>query len=105
MGGAARQLLIRYSHHLNLTPIFVTINELSWIPMAMKTRMLEYKIRLNLLTYLAVGCPPLDFSRVMSYLPRDKPLVPKPIGTSLLNPPTSPYSPSPPSSSLSSSGR
>lgn len=52
----------------------------------MKTRMLEYKIRLSLVTYLAVGCPPLDFSRVMDYKPRDKPPVPKPTGMFLSTP-------------------
>lgn len=42
--------------------------------------MLEYKIRIHLVTYLAVGWPPLDFSRVTSYKPRDKTLVSKPSG-------------------------
>lgn len=46
----------------------------------MKARMLEYKIRIQLVTYLAVGWPPLDFSRVTSYKPRDKTLVSKPSG-------------------------
>lgn len=54
----------------------------------MKTRMLEYKIRMNLITYLSVGCPPLDFSPVIGYKPRDKPPVPKPTGTFFLHPRT-----------------
>ena len=48
----------------------------------MKIRMLEYKIRVNLLTYLATGCPSLDFSCVQEYKPRDKVLAPKPTGMS-----------------------
>lgn len=79
---------MRRSHHVNLTPIFFTFYEKPWIPTAMKIRMLEYKIRVNLVTYLAVGCPPLDFSPVADYKPREKPVVPKPTGAFTLPSPT-----------------
>ncbi|SPN97214.1 related to HypA-like protein [Cephalotrichum gorgonifer] len=65
-------------HQVNLTPIFLTLNAQPWIPTEMKLRMLEYKIRSNIITYLAVGCPPLDITPVTSYKPRDETLVAKP---------------------------
>lgn len=77
--------LTRSSHHANITPIFFVLNDKPWIPMAMKIRMVEYKIRLNLLTYASVGCPPLDFNGVTEYKPRDESLVAKPTGTCTLS--------------------
>ncbi|KFA48125.1 hypothetical protein S40293_09287 [Stachybotrys chartarum IBT 40293] len=58
-------------HHLNVTPIFLSINSASWIPLAAKVRLLEWKMRLDVLQYVARGCPPPRPDLVRAYEPRD----------------------------------
>ncbi|KAJ0308329.1 hypothetical protein COL5a_000768 [Colletotrichum fioriniae] len=43
-----------------------------WISTENKVRMLEYKIRMDLVQYAARGCPPLRLDDVKSYRPKDK---------------------------------
>ncbi|KEZ39645.1 hypothetical protein SAPIO_CDS9579 [Scedosporium apiospermum] len=59
-------------HHVNLDPIFLTINTQSWIPTSAKVRILEWKIRTDILRWLGIGSPPLDFDKAMEYTPKDK---------------------------------
>jgi hypothetical protein len=58
------------SHHVNAAPIFLTLNKLEWIPRATKARLLEWKMRMDLLQYAARGCPELDLERVRGYQPK-----------------------------------
>lgn len=44
----------------------------------MKVRLLEWKIRLDLIQYIARGSPPLRAEEVQSYAPKEKNLVSKP---------------------------
>lgn len=59
------------SHSLTSSPIFLTINKFDWLPQASKVRLLEWKMRLDLLEYLAQGCPSLDPSSLSNYTPKD----------------------------------
>ncbi|KAF6808362.1 HypA protein [Colletotrichum sojae] len=69
-------------HHLNSSPIFLSFNAAPWISTENKIRMLEHKIRLDLVQYAARGSPELRIDAVRSYRPKDqdqkKPLVSKP---------------------------
>lgn len=58
------------SHHLNSSPIFVNINSQSWIPAETKARLLEWKIRYDLLEYAARGVPELSLDQIKAYQPR-----------------------------------
>jgi hypothetical protein len=61
-------------HHVNVAPIFVTLHAQPWIPTAAKVRLLEWKIRLDLLNYVARGMPALDFAHLRDYVPQaDRP--------------------------------
>lgn len=44
----------------------------------MKVRLLEWKIRLDLIQYIARGSPPLQAAEIQNYTPREKNLVSKP---------------------------
>jgi len=59
-------------HHVNSAPFFLTINAQPWIPLAAKVRLLEFKIRLDLIQYAARGCPPLSHGAIASYQPKPK---------------------------------
>ncbi|KAH7318698.1 HypA protein [Stachybotrys elegans] len=65
-------------HHLNAAPIFLSFNKQAWISQDMKIRLLEWKIRTDLLQYVARGCPPLQTERIRQYKPRDEKLVSRP---------------------------
>ncbi|KAL1860327.1 hypothetical protein VTK73DRAFT_7380 [Phialemonium thermophilum] len=58
-------------HHVNASPIFLTINAQPWISTETKVRILEWKIRLDLIQYAARACPPLDPEPIKSYKPKD----------------------------------
>ncbi|KAI1254085.1 hypothetical protein MGN70_004481 [Eutypa lata] len=58
-------------HLINLSPIFLSINAQDWIPLEAKVRLLEWKIRFDLLWYAALGCPELSLDRIASYEPKD----------------------------------
>ncbi|KAI1103062.1 hypothetical protein F4804DRAFT_333649 [Jackrogersella minutella] len=59
-------------HHINICPIFIAINSQDWIPIESKVRLLEWKIRMDLVQYAARACPPLSLDHISSYIPRDK---------------------------------
>lgn len=60
------------SHHLNSSPIFVTFNSQSWIPAETKARLLEWKIRYDLMEYAARGVPVLSLDQIKAYQPRNQ---------------------------------
>ncbi|XXH00452.1 ubiquitin-specific protease ubp15 [Hypoxylon texense] len=47
-----------------------------WIPIESKVRLLEWKIRMDLVQYAARACPPLLIENIASYVPKDKNLGP-----------------------------
>ncbi|KAK9414393.1 hypothetical protein SUNI508_11235 [Seiridium unicorne] len=57
-------------HHVNVNPIFITLNRQSWIPVELKVRMLEWKIRMDLIQYSARGSPSLDVQKIKDYKPK-----------------------------------
>lgn len=57
-------------HHVNSSPIFVTLNSQDWIPVETKARLLEWKIRMDLLQYAARGAPELSVEKLSGYQPR-----------------------------------
>ncbi|KAK4044787.1 hypothetical protein C8A01DRAFT_42405 [Parachaetomium inaequale] len=57
-------------HHVNSSPIFVTLNVQDWIPVETKARLLEWKIRMDLLQYAARGVPELSVEKLAGYQPR-----------------------------------
>lgn len=59
-------------HHVNVAPIFVTLNRQDWIPETLKTRMLEWKIRMDIIQYAARGSPALDIAAIRDYVPTSK---------------------------------
>ncbi|KAL7625541.1 hypothetical protein AAE478_004761 [Parahypoxylon ruwenzoriense] len=61
-------------HHINICPIFLIINSQDWIPIESKVRLLEWKIRMDLVQYAARRCPPLSLDKIASYIPKDKTL-------------------------------
>ncbi|CAK7273824.1 hypothetical protein SEPCBS57363_005846 [Sporothrix epigloea] len=46
-------------HHVTSIPFFSALNSFAWVPVQVKARMLEWKIRMDLAQYAARGCPPL----------------------------------------------
>ncbi|KAK0626528.1 HypA protein [Immersiella caudata] len=54
-------------HHVNAAPMFVTLNKLDWIPAETKARLLEWKVRMDLVQYAARGAPELDLERLKEY--------------------------------------
>ncbi|UKZ70101.1 uncharacterized protein TrAtP1_011101 [Trichoderma atroviride] len=57
-------------HHLNSTPFFVTLLSFPWLRPSQKARILEWKIRLDLIQYIARGCPPLRLDAIKSFSPK-----------------------------------
>ncbi|KAK0651821.1 hypothetical protein B0T16DRAFT_87862 [Cercophora newfieldiana] len=57
-------------HHVNAAPVFATINKLDWIPEETKVRMLEWKVRMDLLQYAARGAPELKGGVLEGYVPK-----------------------------------
>ncbi|KAI1819633.1 HypA protein [Xylaria intraflava] len=64
-------------HHITVAPIFIAINAQPWIPTAVKARLLEWKIRLDILEYPARACPEVSLEKIISYVP--KPETQKPL--------------------------
>lgn len=58
------------SHHVNSAPIHLVINAQSWIPPETKARLLEWKIRYDLVEYAARGVPELSLDQIKAYQPR-----------------------------------
>ncbi|KAI8180500.1 hypothetical protein K4K51_002573 [Colletotrichum sp. SAR 10_75] len=59
-------------HHVNASPIFLCFNSKSWISTENKIRMLEHKIRMDLVQYVARGSPQIRADAISSYRPKDK---------------------------------
>ncbi|KAI1800558.1 hypothetical protein F4811DRAFT_538506 [Daldinia bambusicola] len=57
-------------HFVNINPIYVTLNNLDWLPIESKVRLLEWKIRLDILTYASQACPPLELDNIAAYVPQ-----------------------------------
>jgi hypothetical protein len=64
------------SHHVNVCPLFLAINAQDWIPTASKVRLLEWKIRFDLVQYAARASAPLSVEKITSYVPKGKTLKP-----------------------------
>ncbi|KAM7219934.1 HypA protein [Rhypophila decipiens] len=60
-------------HNVNSSPIFPTLNNKPWLSPQSKARILEWKIRMDLLQYVARGCPPLSVDKISRYQPKPKP--------------------------------
>ncbi|KAM7184193.1 HypA protein [Rhypophila sp. PSN 637] len=60
-------------HNVNSSPIFPTLNSKPWLSPQSKARILEWKIRMDLLQYVARGCPPLSVDKISRYQPKPKP--------------------------------
>lgn len=58
-------------HHINSAPIFLSFNQMSWLSAANKARILEWKIRMDLVQYAARGTPDIRFDLVEKYTPQD----------------------------------
>ncbi|KAK4230441.1 hypothetical protein QBC38DRAFT_507535 [Podospora fimiseda] len=58
-------------HHVNSSPIFVTINAQEWITKETKARTLEWKVRMDLLQYAARGVPELGVDKLTGYQPKN----------------------------------
>lgn len=58
------------SHHVNSAPIFLTINAQPWITLETKARLMEWKIRYDLLQYAARGVPALSLDAIKAYQPK-----------------------------------
>lgn len=58
------------SHHINAAPIFLTINAQPWIPVETKTRLLEWKIRYDLIQYAGRAVPALPLDKLKAYQPK-----------------------------------
>ncbi|KAI8945023.1 HypA protein [Xylaria longipes] len=63
-------------HHVNVCPLFLAVNAQDWIPTASKVRLLEWKIRFDLLQYAARACAPVSLDKIASYTPKEKTLKP-----------------------------
>ncbi|KAF3770979.1 hypothetical protein M406DRAFT_344427 [Cryphonectria parasitica EP155] len=57
-------------HHVNSAPIFLTINAQPSIPVEVKARLLEWKIRYDLIQYAARGVPELSLDDLKAYQPK-----------------------------------
>ncbi|KAK0739736.1 hypothetical protein B0T21DRAFT_285831 [Apiosordaria backusii] len=57
-------------HHVNASPFFVTVNKMDWVPSKTKKRLLEWKMRMDLLQFVARGCPELNLGRLEGYKPK-----------------------------------
>ncbi|KAM5342645.1 hypothetical protein ACJ41O_013611 [Fusarium nematophilum] len=58
-------------HHVTSAPFFLILNAQSWIPTSIKVRFLENKIRMDLVEYVARGCPRLYPDLLRRYTPKD----------------------------------
>ncbi|OTB14049.1 hypothetical protein K445DRAFT_319583 [Daldinia sp. EC12] len=63
-------------HHINVNPIYVALNKQDWIPIESKVRLIEWKIRLDLLQYAVQACPPLELDNIAAYVPQAGKLTP-----------------------------
>lgn len=64
-------VLTANSHYVNAAPLYLVVNTLPWIPIEAKVRLLEWKIRLDLLTYATIGVPDLPLDQIKAYQPEN----------------------------------
>lgn len=57
-------------HHVTSGPLFATLSTANWISPETKARILEWKIRMDLLQYVARGCPELSLKKLQAYRSR-----------------------------------
>ncbi|KAM6523102.1 hypothetical protein FSOLCH5_003721 [Fusarium solani] len=57
-------------HHVNSSLIYLTFNSQSWLSTTDKVRLLEWKIRLDLVQYAARGRPAVSLGSIESYVPK-----------------------------------
>lgn len=57
-------------HHVNSALFYLAINKEPWIKQSDKARMLEWKIRMDLLQYVARGCPGISLDAIATYVPK-----------------------------------
>lgn len=60
------------SHHVNASPFYLTINSQQWISAETKARLLEWKIRYDLIQYAARGVPELSLDQIKAYQPKSQ---------------------------------
>lgn len=65
------ELLTASSHFVNAAPMYLFINSQPWTPVETKIRLLEWKIRLDILLYAAIGVPDLSLDDIRAYQPKD----------------------------------
>lgn len=58
------------SHHVNSVPFILSINNLPSISLEAKVRLLEWKIRYDLIQYAARGVPALSLDDIRNYQPK-----------------------------------
>ncbi|KAF4980425.1 hypothetical protein FDECE_17886 [Fusarium decemcellulare] len=58
-------------HHINSALIYLTFNAQSWISSDDKVRLLEWKIRMDLLQYAARACPRISVDAIRYYAPKE----------------------------------
>lgn len=51
--------------------MYFIINAQPWIPVETKIRLLEWKIRLDILLYAAIGVPDLSLDEIKAYQPEN----------------------------------
>ncbi|KJK78270.1 hypothetical protein H634G_06443 [Metarhizium anisopliae BRIP 53293] len=57
-------------HHINSSLIYLVINKQNWISLDTKARMLEWKIRMDLLQYVAQASPAFSVESILNYTPK-----------------------------------
>lgn len=60
-------------HHVNSSPLFLAFNAEPSFSLESKIRLLEYKIRMDLVQYAARSAPALPLEAIVSYTPKEKP--------------------------------
>lgn len=53
-----------------MAPIFLTINAQPWIPAETKARLLEWKIRYDIIQYASRAVPALPLNQLKTYRPK-----------------------------------
>jgi hypothetical protein len=71
-GEKSLQVCAMASHHVHSAPVYPTINSQSWIPAETKARLLEWKIRYDLMEYAVRAAPELSLDQIKGYQPRTR---------------------------------
>ncbi|KAJ6438636.1 HypA protein [Purpureocillium lavendulum] len=56
-------------HHLTSAPFFLALNRHDWVPEAARVRLLEWKLRVDAVEYIARGSPPLRLTEALASWP------------------------------------